>query len=340
VPVTDPQETKISTDEVLDIISSNTAAMDTSEKTSTVNKYIEQKTKEYASRYPGGALSDPSLIGNYNVSYVGKGATRSDADGNPAGGRFRGGLGQFIYRNDGLYQNLYKRSDLHTSSSTGSIATDAMKEEAVGVVNMIAGRLFGVLPLTVILNGYVRAVNQTARAALTEKYGTPLTGGTVKAFFEPPLLCLGSSTNSMSVVVQAGRTSSVVLDTPYVDSQLRVGVGSRGSSFIFKRTDASLAGEWVSWLRRDKLPSRPLGLTILVASFGAMYAAVTRAAAFRVNLSGLTGLTGAMAAKAALVAALGMVGLVTQGVAGLVGAALGAFLTTGNGGLIEDDMSS
>ncbi|CAM9837294.1 unnamed protein product [Choristocarpus tenellus] len=40
-------------------------------------------------------LSDPKIFGNYNVAYVSSGSSQR---GNPAGGRWRGRLGRFIFR--------------------------------------------------------------------------------------------------------------------------------------------------------------------------------------------------------------------------------------------------
>lgn len=164
-------------------------------------------------------LTNELIYGNYEVSYVGVGKSQRN-EGNPAGGRFRGRLGRFLYRNDGLYQHVLK-----PSSPSGNI----------GVVNYIRGRIFGLLPLSIVLYGraaplskeFVDALNQN----ITEDAPLKLSSdGVIQAFFDPPLLSLANK-----LTVKIGAASSVVLDSPYVDAQLRTGVGSRGSLFIFRR---------------------------------------------------------------------------------------------------------
>ena len=48
-------------------------------------------------------LEDPLVFGNYNVAYVSTGPTQSS---NPAGGRFRGGLGKLLFRTTLLAQSV------------------------------------------------------------------------------------------------------------------------------------------------------------------------------------------------------------------------------------------
>ena len=43
---------------------------------------------------------------------------------------------------------------------------------------------------------------------------------------------------------QLGQPSSVILDTPYVDPIVRLGRGSRGSTFVFTRTTDPAAESW------------------------------------------------------------------------------------------------
>jgi len=185
-------------------------------------------------------LTNELIYGNYEVSYVGVGKSQRN-EGNPAGGRFRGRLGRFLYRNDGLYQHVLK-----PSSPSGNI----------GVVNYISGRIFGLLPLSIVLYGraaplskeFVDALNQN----ITEDALKLSSDGVIQAFFDPPLLSLANK-----LTVKIGAASSVVLDSPYVDAQLRTGVGSRGSLFIFRRLVTESEIEISEGWRRVVFPSSP-----------------------------------------------------------------------------------
>jgi hypothetical protein len=75
------------------------------------------------------ALTNPLIFGDYDVSYVSTGGKQI---GNPAGGRFRGGLGAALFRTVGLEQNLYQ-PDV--------------------VVNRVAFLVFGLIPGEVVLQG-------------------------------------------------------------------------------------------------------------------------------------------------------------------------------------------
>ena len=75
------------------------------------------------------ALTNPLIFGDYDVSYVSTGGKQI---GNPAGGRFRGGLGAALFRTVGLEQNLYQ-PDV--------------------VVNRVAFLVFGLIPGEVVLRG-------------------------------------------------------------------------------------------------------------------------------------------------------------------------------------------
>ncbi len=59
-------------------------------------------------------------------------------------------------------------------------------------------------------------------------------GDTARVQFEPPELSLGSA-----VSLRIGPPSSVQLTTTYLDERVRLGVGSRGSLFVFRSGGAS-----------------------------------------------------------------------------------------------------
>lgn len=58
-------------------------------------------------------LADPLVWGNYNVAYVSSGNRQY---GQPAGGRFRGGLGKLIFKTTLLAQSVLK-PDLVTNKA-------------------------------------------------------------------------------------------------------------------------------------------------------------------------------------------------------------------------------
>jgi hypothetical protein len=146
-------------------------------------------------------LGDPLIYGNYNVSYTLMGNRQY---GQPAGGRFRTGLGALLFKTRGLYQSVL-RPDI--------------------VVNKVALDIFRILPSYVGLRGKLVEV--------PEEDGSKA-GDTVKVFFEPPVLGF-----PFGIVARIGPPSTVVLKTTYVDERVRIGKGSRGSLFVFTRGGAA-----------------------------------------------------------------------------------------------------
>lgn len=127
-------------------------------------------------------------------------------------------------------------------------------------MNYISGRIFNAIPLAVILKGIIHEVSSAERENLISRFGTPLSTSTVEARFDPPRLVIGVHSILASNVdvekgvpnreinptkrflgifsgfsLSVGPRSSVVLDTPYVSDKLRLGLGARGSTFIFQR---------------------------------------------------------------------------------------------------------
>ena len=84
----------------------------------------------------------------------------------------------------------------------------------------VSFRLLGLLAGYVGLRGRLQAVGDAK--------------DTVKVQFEPPELSLGSA-----VVLRIGPPSSVQLTTTYLDERVRLGLGSRGSLFVFRRGGVS-----------------------------------------------------------------------------------------------------
>jgi hypothetical protein len=133
----------------------------------------------------------------------------------------------------------------------------------IKVVNYIRFLFLGFIPFQVILLGKVFGLDADERTRLRAKYGTDLGAGTVKAVFQSPILVF---LNRLSLSV--GPTSSVVLDTPYLSSRVRLGLGSRGSKFVFTRTEAKEADLWRQNVDRS-IPVRKLAVPMLLASVAA-----------------------------------------------------------------------
>ena len=241
----------LSTDDIFDLIKDSDKGNLKPETKAKIADWMNETSAMYLSTNPDGALADPLVYGNYEVSYVGTGKSQR---GNPAGGRFRGPIGRLFYKNEGLFQNIIK--------GDGSLTN------ATVVVNGVHGKIFGLLPLTVILRGIATKLSDSERYSLTQRFGTELSVGTVRADFEAPLLCLGSLTSLPRLSLRIGPTSSVVLDTPYVDRNLRLGVGSRGSTFIFRRTMTAMADEWKGWMAEKPLRAKPVGAFFLFSGIG------------------------------------------------------------------------
>lgn len=211
--------TLLSSRELLSLVrSTNYGASASSEVQAAASAFIRQN------RFSTSPLEDPKLLGNYEVSYVSSGGNQK---GNPAGGNFRGKIGQKIYQTLGLYQHI-----LEPCSQSGESSEPR-------VINFIEGRLFGFLSLFVVLVGRASAIGAAELAGINlgVPQGAPMLslGGAVRASFEPPLLALSLPRTKTLLTFQVGPVSSVVLGTQYVDEALRTGVGARGSLFLFRR---------------------------------------------------------------------------------------------------------
>ena len=255
------------------------------------------------------ALTNPLIFGDYDVSYVSTGGKQI---GNPAGGRFRGGLGAALFRTVGLEQNLYQ-PDV--------------------VVNRVAFLVFGLIPGEVVLQGTfvpVEIEEETAaeaaaardalrdddaagskkpmskkerrdarfavyRDAENQKYAGD--GMTVRAYFDPPKITLGGLP-----AFSVGPKSSVVLSTTYIDEDVRLGKGSRGSLFVFARKTAEQA-------ERDRARWKVGGFGVVVML--ACTAALLFFAIRRFRAGGVTEL--AVATGAAVVASAAMALVMRQG---------------------------
>ena len=137
------------------------------------------------------------------------------------------------------------------------VAKTEEKQSRIIVVNYICGKLFKFITVSVVLKGILEKITENDRLSLTEKFGTVLSPGTIRADFDSPLITIGG------VGIRIGPNSNVVLDTPYLDGKIRLGVGARGSSFIFKRTLDDNANNWKIDIRRKTLPAKQAGFFLV-----------------------------------------------------------------------------
>lgn len=235
-------------------------------------------------------LDDENIYGNYDVSFVST-VKANRQQGNPAGGNFRGTFGRFIFENEGLYQHILKEDDINygnedkkdkkgakdtkdkgnkntksgfysKENAVSAVSTSSIepaKKSRTLVVNYITGKLFKFITVSVILKGVISRLTEAERTGLTEQYGTALSSGTIRANFESPLITIGGFS------VSAGPKSDVVLDTPYLDEKIRLGMGARGSLFIFKRNTEEKANNWIIDVKRKSSNAKILGRILLFA---------------------------------------------------------------------------
>lgn len=261
---------------------------------SQVNEWIDAKSAEYQRSQE--AKNDPNLLGNYEVSFVGTGKDQRN-EGNPAGGRYRGAVGRLFFETQSLFQNLLKGDHGETV-----------------VINVVKGRLLKLVPFCVILFGVVRFLSVSERDNVYSKYRNKLSTSAVYAAFRPPVLCFGSPRNPLALSVKVGPPSSVVLDTPYVCPQVRLGLGSRGSRFVFTRTADPAADEWKAWLSRKHVPARRAGVGLVL--MGMLVAVLRPFSTHKLALS-----------------------LDVRSVAGFLLSLLGVLVAVSSGGIIDNDTS-
>lgn len=167
-------------------------------------------------------LDDPTIFDQYEVSYVNS-ADRVP----PAGGRFRGVLGRLVFRGRGVYQHVFKPNH---------------------VVNIVAFRLFNLVPGLVVLRGVFTTLDSA-----------DVGSNAIRVDFAAPRIAL------WGFVFQFGKPSDVTLRVVHLDERVRVGIGSRGSLFVFSRLVGAsnlAAKEWKPMFQDD---TKPLPVAVLLA---------------------------------------------------------------------------
>jgi hypothetical protein len=162
------------------------------------------------------------LLGNYNVSC----SLPSEPSEKPVGGKWNNG----IFSIQQTWQHL----------------VPALKPQSVAqAVNVIVLKAF-FWRIHVILRGDAYAIDQDERVQIAAKRNTPggLSLRTVRADFDPPRIVFSNKAKRVLLCLSLGPPSSVILDTPFCDDRVRIGKGSKGSQFVFVRSDDPVADEW------------------------------------------------------------------------------------------------
>jgi hypothetical protein len=215
--------------------------------------YIDNKDDDNSKRF------EP-LLGLYNVSHV---QTANKGD-NPVGGKWtrKNKLAQQIFSTRRTYQHLLPTNStgLGASRETGDVDVVA---EAVNVISLDA--FFKLVRLNIILRG--DAVPLTVAERNSPKMAGKLSNLAVRAFFDAPRIVLGKG---RWLNLQLGPSTSVVLDTTYVDEKVRIGRGgTSGTRFIFFRCSSDEdeeAMEFQSLLQTRKM--RTSKVLAVIGAFG------------------------------------------------------------------------
>lgn len=183
-----------------------------------------------------------ALIGYYNVSCT---LTARPKD-NPVGGK---------WTRRGSTQNLWviRRTLQHVLPKRPNGLANAVAQ-AVNVIRL--DLLFGWIPVWIVLRGDAVPLNRDdddRNAASNPKLLPDLSPWAIRAYFDRPRIAFGK------IVFSFGPTSSVVLDTPYVDQRIRIGKGgTSGTLFVFRRVpedDTEATTEWKWLLDEDRQKS-------------------------------------------------------------------------------------
>lgn len=154
-------------------------------------------------------LSDPKLFDNYCVAYTSFDPSRQRR-GAPAGGRFRGRIGRLLFLSRGIFQHILAPNT---------------------VVNLVAFKLFGIFKGAVGLKATLTPLSHA------DDFGP----SGIQVDFEPPRVSLGN------LIFRFGPRSTIRLKTTYLDDRIRIGIGSRGSLFVFSKGEDAhnlVSQEW------------------------------------------------------------------------------------------------
>ena len=232
-----------------------------------------------------------ALEGLYEVSHV----QTVKAGENPVGGKWTrpsGLLRKFWPTQRRSFQHILPRGNrINVTTATGSLLPTVA--QAVNVISLEA--LWGKWRATVLLRGDVVALNATERTTDTYR---PLSNRAVRALFDPPRIIFGKTGRWVNVNI--GPQTSVLIDTPYLDQQVRLGLGGRsGSRFVFTKCpdDDAEANEFRALLQQPPMAKAKV-LTVLASVVAtSLYATLRRKSlAFRLVTVSVAASTSVMAA--------------------------------------------
>ena len=217
-------------------------------------------------------LEDERLWGGYDVAYVGTRGTRQR--GQPAGGRWRSGLGRAMFATTVVGQGVYRQQP-----ATGGGGGEPGPPPPPLVTNLVAFRaLGGLVPGHIGLRGVAAPVTDRATAARSA-HPASRGGDTVRVAFEPPELVLGAPGHPAAVALRVGPPSAVQLSTTFLSDRVRLGRGSFGSRFVFTRIPAGQADGGLAVVGTHV--TGPAGWAALAAVLAACAAALAALAAGR-----------------------------------------------------------
>jgi hypothetical protein len=210
-----------------------------------------------------------ALIGYYNVSCT----LTTRPNDNPVGGKWTRTRRSSTNTKNSRLNNNNSNNKYNNKRTLWAVRRtlqhilprrpDGLAAAVAQAINIIRlDLLFGLLPVWIVLRGDVVPLeedvdtNETStstntnpkqRRSTTHPPVLPgLSSRAVRAYFDPPRIALGRHWT-----VSFGPTSSVVLDTPYVDDRVRIGKGgTSGTLFVFSRVaedDMEAIQEW-NWL--------------------------------------------------------------------------------------------
>lgn len=176
------------------------------------------------------------LLGNYNVSFTLPNAPNE----RPVGGKWNKGP----FSIESQWQHLLPKKT---------------QDSVAQAVNMIIVKaLFW--RIYVILRGDAFRLSPLDRDRVSAVRNTPggLSPRTVRADFDPPRVVICTQAKKVLFSLSLGPTSSVFLDTTFCDNRVRIGKGSKGSRFVFVRSNDPVADEWKSLMELKPVGRRQL----------------------------------------------------------------------------------
>jgi hypothetical protein len=229
--------------------------------TATTTATEDSKTVTSATNTNSSTTDFEALFGYYNVSCT----LTARPNDNPVGGKWtRNGSTRHLWVIRRTLQHILPLDDKSTSITKNAVA------QAINVIRL--DLLFGLIPVWIVLRGDAVPLDQdlndndnddsndsnddydTRNKKKTKPNPTLLPGlssRAVRAYFDRPRIAFGKRW-----VFSFGPTSSVVLDAPYADSNIRIGKGgTSGTLFVFARVsedDTEATEEWKWLLDEDR----------------------------------------------------------------------------------------